>query len=260
MSWRRVAVGVLAVGASALVLAGCDTAPWERKNASDDVSTSSPISKLRVANGSGTVDVKVGDIPNATVHREIQFNGDKPGHTHRVEGDTLVLDPCGQNDCEIDYTIVVPRGTTVTGHTGSGRFLVTGLAAATVKTGAGEIAVRDVPGEVRATTGSGRVALWNTGASVAAETGSGDITGTGLRGATAVKSGSGAIRLTTTAVTDVNADTGSGDVEVTVPQGQYRVRTRTGSGDNRVSVPDVPTAQQQIDVRTQSGNLTVRHG
>ncbi len=49
----------------------------------------------------------------------------------------------------------------------------------------------------------------------------------------------------------------SGDVELTVPQGRYRVRTHTGSGDADLGVPNDPTASLLLDVATGSGTVTV---
>lgn len=43
----------------------------------------------------------------------------RPGDAFRVEGDQLVLAPCG-GVCSTDYDVTVPRGTTVTGSTTSG--------------------------------------------------------------------------------------------------------------------------------------------
>jgi len=58
---------------------------------------------------------------------------------------------------------------------------------------------------------------------------------------------------------DVTAHTGSGTVQVSVPSGsRYRVAATSDSGHVDVGIATDPGADHALDVRTQSGSITVR--
>ncbi|MEV0087587.1 DUF4097 family beta strand repeat-containing protein [Saccharopolyspora sp. NPDC050642] len=145
------------------------------------------------------------------------------------------------------------------------------------ETGSGEITLAEVSGEVRMSTGSGGVSATQVGGSVDAITGSGEITLAGIGGRVAVESGSGGImgedlrgadivakaesgsvELRLTGPQTVEASTGSGGIELTVPGDHYRVDAETGSGGVDVGVVQDPAAAKRLTLSTGSGGITVR--
>ncbi len=101
-------------------------------------------------------------------------NGDP---AYRRDGDTLVLTGC--RGCSVDDELVVPRGTAVSGNSGSGDVVMQGVTEVDVELGSGNVRVRDVSGPVDARTGSGEVTLVRVAGPVDVEseldTSSGDI-------------------------------------------------------------------------------------
>jgi DUF4097 and DUF4098 domain-containing protein YvlB len=177
-----------------------------------------------------------------------------------VEGDTLVLNgDCGWN-CDADFVVKVPRGTKVTGDIGSGDLVVTGAAGVDTSSRSGEVKVQDVEGRVRVETTSGNVELDRIDGGLDVEVTSGDITGEHLSGgAERVKTSSGDIELDLDEANPVSVEGTSGDIEVTVPNsGSYTVTTDAASGEVDNDVPPVQKGTHPIDVRTTSGDITLK--
>jgi hypothetical protein len=93
-------------------------------------------------------------------------------------------------------------------------------------------------------------------------TGSGTITAIGARAANVqASSGSGDIQLGFAAVpTQVNVQTGSGDVSVEVPPGaSYVVSAAADDGNHDITVPDDPGAPRSITAESGEGNITIAY-
>lgn len=93
-------------------------------------------------------------------------------------------------------------------------------------------------------------------------TGSGAITAIGARSTNVeANSGSGDIQLGfATAPTQVNAQTGSGDVSVAVPPGaSYVVTANADDGNSDIAVPDDPGAPRGITAESGEGNITITY-
>ncbi|QGK71813.1 hypothetical protein GIY23_21915 [Allosaccharopolyspora coralli] len=90
------------------------------------------------------------------------------------------------------------------------------------------------------------------------ESGSGSISGRDLRaeGLRAV-TGSGEVALSLLETGDVDARTSSGDVELVVPDGGYRVDSETGSGEENVRITQDPKAPRTLTLSTGSGEVSV---
>ncbi len=236
MGIRHVVAG-LAVVSGGLLLTACG---WEGPGGtrfSDDETLSQTITEVRFSNDSGDVKIRVGDT--TSVHREMKYETDKPGRTHRVDGDTLILEECSTHNCWVSYDVVVPAGTKVNGHVDSGSVELAGVASANVQAESGDITVRDVTGKVNATAQSGSVDLSGIGGTVVAGAESGDV------------------KVGLSAAQDVSASTESGDIEVSVPSADYRVDASSDSGriDNQLSGDD--SAGHKLDLRADSGDITV---
>jgi len=236
---RRVVAVLLAVGVGGVlsgVLTGCG-AFQQQERFSDDAKVEQAVRGVRLDTDSGSVRISVGET--ASVHRDVGYGGSRPGSTFRVEGDELVLSGCGERNCWVDYTVVVPEGVRVLGESSSGDVEVRGAAAVDVRSASGSVTVREVGGPVRVAASSGSVELVDTGDTVAVEADSGDIT---IRAAKAA---------------GVAAHASSGSIQVTVPRGAYRVSARSDSGevDNRVG--DDLGAANHLDLDANSGDITI---
>ena len=81
----------------------------------DQTSITAPVTDIQVANP-GLAQVEILPATGSTVEfrrtvRYLSPLADRPGQTHRVEGNTLFLDQCGGlAPCAIDYTVYVPAG------------------------------------------------------------------------------------------------------------------------------------------------------
>jgi hypothetical protein len=223
---------VIAAGAvlgAGLLLTGCglQNVASPTKEATQDYDVAGKVAALSVRTGSGAVVVNESDRQGFHVTETLHWKGGKPTTRHPVSGDTLRLDyrcPHGDWGCGVDYEIEVPRGTQVK-----------------VDSGSGDITLRALSGELRASTGSGTI----------------DANGLGGKRAVA-ETGSGDVELRFTGVPDdVKVDTGSGTGIVRVPQGTYHVTTDTGSGDRKVEVTSDYSSPRRIVVKTGSGDAKV---
>ncbi|MCP2262002.1 putative adhesin [Streptoalloteichus tenebrarius] len=270
---RRTALFVVVAAVGAGLLSSCG---WERFDKfEDDARVTEKITRVRIEDGSGEVRLRAGDT--TSVHRRVSHRESqaRPGPTHRVEGDTLVLGrDCG-SFCGLDYDVVVPRDVTVSGGDGSGDIEIVGLAGATIGVGSGDVTVRDVSGPVSVDANSGEVVVERAGASVRVRGGSGDVrldgvagsvdvdaesgklVGRGLRGETTARMGSGDIDLTLSEQKTVHARASSGAVRIRVPQGRYRVNTTTSSGSRTVTVTEDPASNVTLEATTTSGNIEI---
>lgn len=157
----------------------------------------------------------------------------------------------------ISYEIVVPAGTEVLSHTGSGAMRISGVA-----------------GPVEAKTGSGSITLTDIGAAVKARSGSGAIQADEIAGAFEAHTGSGSVRLTQVAPGDVDVTAGSGRIELHGVVGALRAKAGsgsveidgrqdgdwnvdTGSGSVRIRLPD--DAAFELDAHTGSSGISIDH-
>jgi len=157
----------------------------------------------------------------------------------------------------VDYELVVPRGVTLSGSSGSGTVVVQGVREVDVELGSGDVRVRDVSGPVDARTGSGEVTLVRVVGPVDVESSSGSISGSGLAGPVVADTSSGDVALELTRPQEIRASTSSGDVDLTVPAGRYRVDTGDDEGAD-IEVVDDPDARYALELDTSSGDLGVR--
>ncbi|HEU5473021.1 MAG TPA: DUF4097 family beta strand repeat-containing protein [Actinophytocola sp.] len=267
----------IAVGAAAgllLLLGACD---WDiaRNVESDDAPVDGRVASVRIVNESGDVKIRTGDT--TTVRRTVHFDQQRPGATHRLEGDVLVIEDCPVRNCWIDYELTVPAGTRVDGDVSSGSVAVDGAGSVNLKASSGDVDVRGVTGTVNLELDSGNVRLSNIGAAVAVQSGSGDVAVEGARAAVTVaaesggvraqgvtgpvdvRSGSGSITVELSAAQNVRARADSGEITVAVPRAAYRVRTGTDSGDVHSDVADDQAGAHTLDLHADSGDITIRY-
>lgn len=270
---RRVRVTVV-LGVSLLVLTACG---WDitREQFADEATIDQRITRVRVDNDSG--DVVVRAAQRTAVRRQVHHNDDRPGTTHRVEGDVLVIEPCPVPQCWISYEVTVPPGTRVDATVGAGSVELWGTGEVNLTAGSGEVAIRDATGGVHVDIGSGLVEVANAADAVVVEIGTGDLTLAGARGPVTVRASSGAIdarglsgpasidsasgdvSVHLASPADVRVRAESGDVTLLVPNASYRVTTDAGDGTVESGVRGEAAGAHHLDLHTDSGDITVRH-
>jgi len=243
------AIGITGLG----LLAGCGD--WNTQSYSDANGVGQSFSSVRFVNDSGQVTIRTGDT--AEVKREVHYGDEKPGDTFRVKDGVLELNPCDKRNCWIDYEVTVPEGTTVSGELDSGEVDISGVAQANVRASSGKVTVKDVSGAVNIEAQSGEVNLEGIDGPVVAKAESGSIDARGIGGSTTVESSSGNVVVELTQVADVHVNAQSGNVDVTVPDGDYKVATSADSGNVDSDFDDDPGAEHSIDLHTDSGNVRV---
>jgi DUF4097 and DUF4098 domain-containing protein YvlB len=253
---------------------------------------------LDVSTGSGSIEISSGDSQSVEVTGHIKV-GSKSffglfGRSHskqqelvdRLENEPPInlvdgrlkvghlKDPAFQSNVSISYEIVVPAGTEVVSHTGSGAQTISEVAGPVeAKTGSGKITLTDIGGPVKARTGSGAIQADEIAGAFEAHTGSGSISLTqvapgdvvvtlgsgssklhGVVGALRVKGGSGRIDIDGQQQGDWNIDTGSGSVRIKLPEAAaFELDAHSGSGGITVDHP--LTVQGKISKRHMRGEV-----
>jgi hypothetical protein len=247
--------GVFAMGvAGAVLLSGGCGMVTERF--ADEEAVGQTIRSVLVANDSGRVKIRTGGT--TSVHRTVHHNSDRPGGTHRVDGDVLILGSCPVRNCWVDYEVVVPEGVTVTGKIDSGDVEIDGVKSVNVSAGSGDVMVRKVSGKVTVQADSGRVDLVDIGDNVSVEVSSGSVKAVGLGGSADIGASSGSIEVALVEVGNVRARADSGRVQVVVPQGRYRVKAVVDSGDLDNAIGSDVEATNSVDVEADSGDVSIR--
>ncbi|MFD3536633.1 DUF4097 domain-containing protein [Streptomyces sp. NPDC058664] len=234
-------LGIFAVSGVAVgSLASCGLVQGETYE--DDSTLSGRITSVRLDNGSGGVTVNGVKGGALTLHREVEFRGERPeGATHRIENGVLILGGCG-NRCSVDYTVDVPAGIPVSGEVSSGAIRLAQVGSVDVRTSSGRVEMSGVTGTVRVRTSNGR------------------IHGTGIKGDRIVaETSNGGIDLAPDTPAHVRAETSNGDVTLTVPRAGYKMTVDSDNGDRSIDVPSDPAGEYELDVRTSNGDITVRN-
>ncbi|MEU4778328.1 DUF4097 family beta strand repeat-containing protein [Micromonospora sp. NPDC023633] len=264
----------LAAATTLIVSAGCDNLSFRRLDY--DNTEAVRISSIRVLPGAGDVTVRaIGAQDEVRIKRVVRYQGGQPDTTYEIKGTELVLDTdCGSR-CSVSYEVTAPDGVSVKGETGSGDVDLSRVGPVEMRLGSGNIRVTAASGPVRAETGSGNIQVSGAGGPVRAEAGSGnvevaevaaavtlrtsagDITAHRLDGGVDAEAGSGDVTVDLTTPASARVHASSGNVELVVPPGRYRVRSSTDSGDAELGVTDDPSAALVLDLSTGSGNVTV---
>ncbi|MFC7545371.1 DUF4097 domain-containing protein [Plantactinospora sp. GCM10030261] len=241
-----------------IALAGC--AQLSEKRLEFSRTEQSRVDTVVIEPGAGDVVIRTGQVTEVAIKRVVRYHGEAPpGTTYRVDGPTLVLDTdCGRR-CVVSYDVTLPTGVPVRGENGSGDMELSRMREVDVKLGSGDLTITDVAGPVRGEVGSGSITVTGGEGEVRLTAGSGDISGRGLgAGAVHAETGSGDINLDLDTASSVTANADSGSVELAVATGRYQVAVSTGSGSRTVQVADDPTASLRLDVRTGSGDVTIK--
>jgi DUF4097 and DUF4098 domain-containing protein YvlB len=183
---------------------------------------------------------------------------------------------CGLR-CNASYEVHVPRGVRVSGQNDSGQVTLSDVSDVDIKLDSGDLAVRNATGSVSLSTDSGRVTATDVTGSATVSADSGDVELAGVGGSVKVTVGSGRIgasglsggpvtlatesgdvTVALRAPANLTARTDSGEIEVAAPDGCCRVQTDAGSGEEKVRISTNATSTFLLDLRTGSGDITVR--
>ncbi|WP_158879444.1 DUF4097 family beta strand repeat-containing protein [Amycolatopsis anabasis] len=219
---KRVLGAILLGAVTVFALGACgDGRIGPASTADDGQPVPEQITAVRFDVPAGDVRIRVEPGAPVSFRRHLEYHGNKPGASHRVEGGTLVLASCG-NNCAVDYDLVVPARLPISGTAAAGAVEVTGARTADVRAAAGKVTLRDVAGEAKVDSAAGDV----------------DLT------------------LSTPAAVKVKAAAGS--IVVSVPGGPYRVDSQAMAGRTSVGVPTDPGAANVLDLRSSAGDITVK--
>jgi hypothetical protein len=230
-----------------------------------------PVGKLSVDAGAGadiTVVRELSTMPLVTIDSTVKgsihapaLRAVKEGTEGRSNGNCPEI---SFGPCHARIMIRVPADTEVDIRAGSGDITVNGLdGKVKLETGSGDVNATGLTGEADLHTSSGDVNVRALRGVTTLKTGSGDINGEDLTARELIAdTASGDVELDYAhAPTVVDASTASGDVDISVPEGDaYRVESDPGSGDQRLNVRTDPAAARIIRAQTSSGDVTVGYG
>ncbi|RFS44875.1 hypothetical protein D0Q02_19685 [Micromonospora craniellae] len=216
------------------------------------------ITAIRLLPGAGDVTVRAdGGVDGVRIKRVVRYQGNQPQTTYEITGTELVLDTSCGNRCSVSYEVTAGEGGSVRGETGSGEVDLSRVGPVEVTVGAGDVRVAGAAGGVRVESGSGNIEVYDVTEPVVLRSGSGDITANRLEGEVDAEARSGNVTVELDRPASVRAHASSGNVDLTVPDGAYQVRSTVGSGTADVGVPHDPSATVVLDVATGSGDLAV---
>jgi putative adhesin len=249
---------------------------------------------LEVASGSGNITVHTGGNGSVSVAAKLHagssswfFGGNVEERIHRIEqnppivqnGNTITIGKFEDRELvrniSIDYDVTVPAQTRLNSHTGSGDQQITGLQLpVTAKTGSGNVTVERVAADTRVSSGSGDLKITSVKGVLYCDTGSGNIRAQDVAGDVVSSAGSGNIEVQQSAGGSVKAETGSGTIRLNGVKGGLRAQAgsgdihvqgeptsdwRLGAGSGNITLKVPAQASFNIDARTSSGSLNMRH-
>ncbi|MFL1380078.1 MULTISPECIES: DUF4097 family beta strand repeat-containing protein [unclassified Nocardiopsis] len=199
---------------------------------------------LTIDADNGNLRVSPGDVEAVEVTRWISSSsllGD-PEASWELLGDTLELRVrCGAfTNCEVEYEIVVPEGTTLTVLGDNGDITAFGFAEPlTATTDNGRVSVADISGPLTLTSENG------------------DLIGQGISSAeVAATTDNGRVELELTAVPDaVTVHTDNGDAEITLPDAAYAVAASSDNGEVVTEVTTDADSAHRVEAVSDNGRI-----
>jgi DUF4097 and DUF4098 domain-containing protein YvlB len=243
------------VAATAVTLTGCGGVLGARMTYNDVEPTK--ITEIRISGGSGDVAVSTGTATQTKITRVVRRNTN-PGESYRLDGTVLHLNTSCGHDCSVSYQIEAPAGVAVKGELRSGDILLDGVGATDVKLSSGDLTVQGATGPVVLQASSGDLRVIDAKGTVKAKASSGSIETINPGAAVDLEVSSGEITVLLNTPQSVTAEASSGDVNVMVPDGAYKITAQATSGDATVNgLTSDPGAKNIIDVRARSGDAVV---
>ena len=200
----------------------------------DRLSVTGPLD-LDVRSGSGGIEIRTGEAGTVQVTGSVRaraYTVDAAAEkVSRLEaappitqaGNTIQIGRIADRDLRrnvsIRYVITVPEDASVDASVGSGRITIDGVTGPVeARAGSGRVTVTNIERGVSAQTGSGRIDVDAVAGNIDAKTGSGRIEMARLSGGLTATTGSGGISVEGRPSDEWMLRTGSGSVNVTLPQ------------------------------------------
>lgn len=179
------------------------------------------------------------------------------------------------DNISVDYDVSVPSATALNLHSGSGDIVSNQVGRyLSATSGSGNITAHGVHGPSDAGTGSGDITLEADGAGdMKVKTGSGNIKIRGLNGSLTSRTGSGDTQAYGRLAGPANLSSGSGNIKLHLtPDAKFNLEASTGSGDINVNYPGSPKQNDSsrhhltgaingggipLEVRTGSGDIEI---
>jgi hypothetical protein len=180
------------------------------------------------------------------VERAMRWLGARPVTAEEVRGGVLRIQSLRQQRAwphgEVGYRVQLPVAASVR-----------------VRTGAGEIAVQGIDGEVELEAKVGRLVLAELSGDLRASSQAGTIDGTGLAcQRVELSSNAGSITLAfVRPPQSVEVRTGAGIVELVVPEERYRIQASSSAGRVEVTLPSDPTAERRLEAHSNAGAVAI---
>ncbi|GAA2666570.1 MULTISPECIES: DUF4097 family beta strand repeat-containing protein [Actinosynnema] len=255
---RRAFAAVLAV----VLVAGttsCVRLVW--KEATDRYGLGRPVTEVRLAQSDGDVVFRHRPGAEAVLTRSLRYSRHEaktPATSHRVEGETLVLEGCGLH-CTATYDLVLPERARITGESDGGDVSAEGALSVDLEVDSGTVVLNEVVEGVSLRGNSSNASITGAGGPLDVRLDSGDLRATGMtKGPVTVTTGSGHVELALAEPASVRARTDSGQLTVRVPAGAYKVVTETDSGKVDITgVVNDRDAAYELFLRTDSGNMVL---
>lgn len=187
-------------------------------------------------------------------------------------------DPALYRGLSIDYDISAPASVALNLRSASGDILVDHVGRfLSAASGSGDLRAHEINGPAELASGSGDIELDEAGAGdIKAKTGSGDIKVHGFNGGLTVRSGSGDIQADGRLTGPSTLSSGSGDIKLHLtPEAHFNLEAATGSGDIDLNFPGAPRHSDRsrhhltapvngggppLQIRTGSGDIKInRH-
>lgn len=217
------------VGAAAVVglLAGAvGCGPWDDRKKTVSYEVPGLITELVVDGQTGGIEVRAGDGPVQVIEKHT-WRDQEPQTSHTLADGVLKLSySCSQ--CGVGYQVRVPAGTKLR-----------------LKENTGGIRLLDLSGDIQAQTVTGGV----------------DATGLRAANVTLTSTTGGVSARFAAPPARAELRTGTGGVELTVPDGQaYAVDAHAGTGGTEVSVPTQAGAPHTLVAKADTGGVKVTTG
>jgi hypothetical protein len=254
---RRAGAATLIAAVAATALTGCGGGIGAKLTFDD--TEQAKVTDIVVAGNSGDVAVSTAAGTQTRIKRVVHSSGQDPEQSYTISGSTLSVDTaCGRN-CSVSYEIQAPAGVKVRGNLHSGGIALVDVAAADVSVTSGDIRLERITGDVTAKASSGNIDAHALSGATNLSATSGNVTGLELTGGKplTVEASSGNIELHLMQPASVTARVSSGNVDVYVPNANYKIRDDTGSGEFTTNLHNDDSSANVINVRTGSGNVKI---
>jgi|GEM_PF-1874793 len=226
------------------------------------------VRRVRIEAESG--DVTVRGVAGAAAKATVTGSPSDCELVTEVQGADLVLTAKSvrkqfwrQSNCKAGFSVDAPKGLALDVSVGSGKIDVSMMGSEVeVRTGSGDIRLKDVAGGLKAHSGSGRIEGQASSSRVEARTGSGGVSLSRLQGSADVRSGSGPVRLEWSEAPpqgEAQVRTGSGDITLLFPAGaKLATDVKTGSGRLQNEFGEAAEAGFRVSARAGSGDVSLR--